>query len=121
MRTIEALAAIRQLFADRDGAFSRFRPESELNARQQHGRPRPPSYPPRSRPCSPRALAIAADTDGLVDPTVGGALEALGYARDFALIGDDPAPADRRGRRPDGEWSSSPGACSGCRQAARST
>jgi len=40
-----------------------------------------------------RSLALAAETDGLVDPTVGGALAALGYTRDFATLGDDPAPA----------------------------
>ena len=32
------------------------------------------------------ALAAARWTGGLVDPTVGGALEALGYDRDFAAI-----------------------------------
>ena len=84
-------AAIRQLFADRDGAFSRFRPESELNAvNSTAGRPTVVSG--TFAAMLARALAIAADTDGLVDPTVGGALEALGYTRDFALIGDDPAP-----------------------------
>jgi FAD:protein FMN transferase len=84
--------AIRRLFADRDRAFSRFRPESELNAvNRSAGRPTLVSatFAGMLR----RALAIAAQTDGLVDPTVGGALEALGYSRDFALIADDPAPA----------------------------
>jgi FAD:protein FMN transferase len=93
--------AIRRLFADRDRAFSRFRPESELNAvNRTAGRPTVVSatFAGMLR----RALAIAAETGGLVDPTVGGALEALGYSRDFALIDDDPAPA--RPPRPAPGW-----------------
>jgi thiamine biosynthesis lipoprotein ApbE len=39
------------------------------------------------------ALEMAAVTDGLVDPTVGSALRAAGYDRDFTLLGDDPRPA----------------------------
>ena len=84
--------AIRRLFADRDRAFSRFRPESELNAvNRAAGRPTVVSA--AFAAMLERSLAIAAETDGLVDPTVGGALEALGYTRDFGLMDDDPAPA----------------------------
>ena len=39
------------------------------------------------------ALDVAAETDGLVDPTLGAALEAAGYDRDFSLLADDGAPA----------------------------
>ena len=52
------------------------------------------------------ALAAARWTGGLVDPTVGGALIALGYDRDFAAI-SDRAPTSL-GRR----------ACAGCLAAA---
>jgi hypothetical protein len=38
------------------------------------------------------ALAAARWTDGLADPTVGGALSALGYDRDFASIGTQDGP-----------------------------
>ena len=38
------------------------------------------------------ALAVAEQTAGLVDPTVGASLVALGYGRDFADLGDDAAP-----------------------------
>ena len=38
------------------------------------------------------ALAVAEQTGGLVDPTVGASLVALGYGRDFGDLGDDPAP-----------------------------
>jgi FAD:protein FMN transferase len=83
--------AIRRLFADRDRAFSRFRPESELNAvNRASGRPTVVSA--AFAAMLKRSLAIAAETNGLVDPTVGVALEALGYTRDFALMDDDPAP-----------------------------
>jgi thiamine biosynthesis lipoprotein len=38
------------------------------------------------------ALAAAAATDGFVDPTLGRALEAAGYDRDFDALGADPRP-----------------------------
>lgn len=40
------------------------------------------------------ALAAARWTEGLVDPTVGAALEALGYDRDFVLIDDSDRPPE---------------------------
>jgi len=45
------------------------------------------------------ALAAARFTDGLVDPTVGGALVALGYDRDFAAM-DADGPVDLAAARP---------------------
>jgi thiamine biosynthesis lipoprotein len=86
--------AIRQLFADRERTFSRFLPESELTAvNAAAGRPTVVSA--GFADMLSRSLALAADTGGLVDPTVGGALQALGYTRDLAALGDDPAPAGR--------------------------
>jgi len=86
------IESIRRLFDDRDRRFSRFRPGSELNAvNRAAGRPTVVSV--AFAEMLERSLAIAAETGGLVDPTVGGALEALGYTRDFALLADDPAPA----------------------------
>src|SRR5207244_3648202 len=41
------------------------------------------------------ALTAAAATDGLVDPTLGVAIEAAGYTRDFALLAPDPRPPAR--------------------------
>src|SRR5439155_15571329 len=38
------------------------------------------------------ALEAAEQTGGLVDPTLGVALEAAGYDRDFAALADDPRP-----------------------------
>ena len=88
----DSQAAIRRLFADREATFSRFRPESELNAvNAAAGRPTVVSA--AFAGMLDRALTLAAETDGLVDPTVGAALAALGYTRGFDDLGDDPAPA----------------------------
>jgi FAD:protein FMN transferase len=87
-----SLAAIRRLFAARDAMFSRFRPDSELcSVNRAAGR-----LTCVSRPFADVvscALGMAAQTGGLVDPTVGGSLVALGYGRDFGELGDDPSPA----------------------------
>ena len=78
-----------------DLAASRFRPDSEL-------RQLPTGSCPAGVPVSPLlaelvrvALRVAERTDGDVDPTVGAAMCALGYDRDFAdLPPATPAPAD---------------------------
>ncbi|MGW4979764.1 FAD:protein FMN transferase [Streptomyces mirabilis] len=77
--------------AEVDAACSRFRQDSELVALDQaQGRP------VRVSPLLAEALAVAlraaAATDGAVDPTVGSAIGALGYDRDFRLIQDDGRP-----------------------------
>ena len=64
------------------------------------------------------ALAAARWTGGLTDPTVGGALIALGYDRDFAAI--DPDGGDRplcRSRHLAGSGWGWTGGCSACRRA----
>jgi thiamine biosynthesis lipoprotein len=86
------LAAVRGLFDEWDATFSRFRARSELNRINADPSPvvlvsRPFAYALRE------ALAAAAGTDGLVDPTLGAALEAAGYDRDFDDLADDPRPA----------------------------
>ncbi len=86
------LNAIRAVFERYDATFSRFRSDSELvRVNAMLG----------ARLVSPffarvleRALWAARVTDGLVDPTVGAAIAAAGYDRDFAgLPGDGPATA----------------------------
>ena len=86
------LEAIEELFRSRDGIFSRFVPGSELNrvnatsgefvrVSETFGR------------ALQRALELAAETGGIVDPTLGGALESAGYIDDFELMPlDDPRP-----------------------------
>ena len=84
-------AAVAQAFARWEGVFSRFLPDSELSRVNAS-----PAWVLRVSPLFARALRVAldavVDTDGLVDPTLGAALEAAGYDRDFALLSDDPAP-----------------------------
>jgi FAD:protein FMN transferase len=76
-----------------DVACSRFRPDSEIS-RLPLGTAAPVS--PLLGEAIAVALQAARQTDGLVDPTVGHAVRALGYDRDFADIdpdGADPLPA----------------------------
>jgi FAD:protein FMN transferase len=88
----DELAAIRRLFEEHDRTFSRFRPGSELCAVNAVAGT-PTLVSPRFAAMLACALAVARRTDGLVDPTVGASLPALGYDRDFAALRDDPAPA----------------------------
>jgi thiamine biosynthesis lipoprotein len=77
--------AIERLFADWEQVFSRFRPQSELN--RVNADPTPVVIVSRLFASVLRdALEAAAATDGLVDPTLGGAIVAAGYDRDFALL-----------------------------------
>jgi thiamine biosynthesis lipoprotein len=96
--TAEELAAVRALFAERDFVFSRFRPESELNA-VNAGRGARFVSPLFARMVE-AALQAREQTGGLVDPTLGGALEAAGYDRDFSYLEElaaPPAPAGPAG------------------------
>jgi thiamine biosynthesis lipoprotein len=89
----DELAAIRALFEERDSIFSRFRPDSELS--------RVNAVPGTVVPASAEllralrtALAAARSTGGLVTPTLGAAVEASGYDRDFAALPSDGALAE---------------------------
>jgi thiamine biosynthesis lipoprotein len=86
--TSDELEAIGLLFEKLDRTFSRFRFDSELsrvNAATAEFVAASPMFV--------RVLALALDaarrTDGLVDPTLGAAIEAAGYDRDFAELTDD--------------------------------
>lgn len=75
-----------------DAACSRFRSDSELSRLHAHA-----GRPWRVSPLLGEAIAVALRaaqvTDGLVDPTVGAAVCALGYDRDFAKVaGDSVSP-----------------------------
>jgi thiamine biosynthesis lipoprotein len=72
-------------------ACDRFRPESELSTvNAAGGRPVPVSA--LFAEALGRALDVARATEGLVDPTVGGALVAAGYDRDLAEVRRRTAP-----------------------------
>lgn len=83
---------VRQVFERYDATFSRFRAGSELN-RVNARAGRVVRLSPLFAEALELALELARETDGLLDPTVGDAVEAAGYDRDFSLLGDDPAPA----------------------------
>lgn len=98
---LRALAPARRMLTEDlaalDAACSRFRADSEIAALDDapaDGRGR--TTPVRVSPLLAGALAVALRaarlTDGDVDPTVGGALSAAGYDRDFALVRRDGPP-----------------------------
>jgi FAD:protein FMN transferase len=83
--------AAERLFRDRERVFSRFIHDSELNrVNARSGRPTLVSE--LFAATVDVALQASRETDGLVDPTLGGAIEAAGYTRDFAELGPDPRP-----------------------------
>ena len=112
--TDDEFAAVRELFEQWDATFSRFRPDSELN--RINADPSPVALLSRTFAYALReALAAAVTTNGLVDPTLGAALEAAGYDRDFDLLHDDddcppgpPSPGRWRSLRLGGRLLSRP-------------
>ncbi|MCG7204358.1 FAD:protein FMN transferase [Streptomyces arenae] len=94
------LLLARQL-AEVDAACSRFRTDSELAALDTAG-----GRPVRVSPLLAEALAVALRaaeaTDGAVDPTIGSAMTAIGYDRDFTLVREDDRPVSLRVRRAPG-------------------
>jgi thiamine biosynthesis lipoprotein ApbE len=93
------LAAARGILEDDlaavDLACSRFRPDSEIVALDRAmagpgGAGGRPAGPARVSPLLAEAVAVALRaawlTDGDVDPTVGAAMNAVGYDRDFSLV-----------------------------------
>jgi thiamine biosynthesis lipoprotein len=94
--------AVEAFFRERERTFSRFLADSELN--------RVNAYAGRIVEVSEAfssalalALRLAEQTEGLVDPTIGAALEAAGYSRDFDLLSPDP---DQAGEPQPGAWPS---------------
>jgi thiamine biosynthesis lipoprotein len=86
-----SFAEIENHFAHMDFVFSRFRPQSELNAVNAAESWLVPVSPLFAEAVE-TAVAAAAATDGLVDPTLGAAIAAAGYDRDFGLIEADDRP-----------------------------
>src|ERR1700761_8337270 len=90
-----ALASARAMLttdlADLDAACSRFRPDSELAQLDQAGG-KPTAVSPLLAEAIAVALRAAELTGGDVDPTVGEAIAAAGYDRDFSLIPPDGPP-----------------------------
>jgi FAD:protein FMN transferase len=83
-----ARAVVDEVLDAVEAAASRFRPDSEVCALAQSGG-RPVQVSPLLAEMIDAAVTAARQTDGDVDPTVGSAIVALGYDRDFAEL--DPA------------------------------
>ena len=81
----QAVDILRTELAAIDLAASRFRPDSELT-HLNRARGRPVRVSELLFDAIEVALRAATVTDGLVDPTVGQALELIGYDRDFAAV-----------------------------------
>jgi len=90
-----ARRAAEEVVADFDRACSRFRADSELSALNAAAGSAFPAGPVLIDAVA-AALRAARLTDGDVDPTVGRALIALGYDRDFALVGGGAPASSRR-------------------------
>jgi thiamine biosynthesis lipoprotein len=82
----EARRQLESDLADVDAACSRFRPDSEIRALRGGG---PQQISPLLAEAVAVALRAARLTDGDVDPTVGAAMSAVGYDRDFERIKPD--------------------------------
>jgi thiamine biosynthesis lipoprotein len=78
-----------------DFVCSRFRPDSELEEVHRAAGARTRISPLLTELIA-TALEVARITDGLVDPTVGGALTELGYDRDFDDLCADTRPLSTR-------------------------
>jgi thiamine biosynthesis lipoprotein len=89
--TAAELERVRALFDERDAVFSRFRSGSELNRvnAARGGRLVSPLFARMVE----AAIWARDSTGGLVEPTLGAALEAAGYDSDFDLLAEREDPA----------------------------
>ncbi len=100
----EALALLAEDLCAIDDACSRFRPDSELRRLERLGGGRPTTVSPLLYDALEVACAVAADTAGIVDPTIGSALVELGYDRDFGDITAIETTPEREGHPAPGWW-----------------
>ena len=101
-RLIAELTRIEALFLDRDLRFSRFRSDSELS-RVNSARGQVVRISPEFESMVRQAVRAATGTGGLVDPTLGTAIEEAGYDLDFDELAPRAQPA---GRGEPGRWRS---------------
>ena len=99
-RADPALAMLADELRALDLACSRFRADSELRQIEVNSGGRPTPVSPLLYEALDVACRVAAETAGIVDPTIGSALIELGYDRDFDLLAGedrggsfDPRPA----------------------------
>jgi thiamine biosynthesis lipoprotein len=99
-----AAAMLRSELEALDRACSRFRPDSEISRLERSGG-RWVTVSGLLFEALSVALDVAEQTGGAVDPTVGEALEALGYDRDFAAVERSGPPLAERPNPATGWWS----------------
>ncbi len=99
-----AMAMLAADLGDLDQACSRFRPDSEVRRLERVSGGRPVEASPLLFEALEVAWAVAVQTAGIVDPTVGSALVDLGYDRDFDEMGPEATGPDRRPEPAPGWW-----------------
>lgn len=100
-RTAAAALEVRNQLLEIDAACSRFRPDSELEVANRANGHLVVIGPLLSQAIA-TSLWAARVTGGLVDPTVGAAMDAIGYDRDFGQI--PPWASDVVDAKPAGAW-----------------
>jgi thiamine biosynthesis lipoprotein len=103
-RADEALALLAEDLRLLDEACSRFSDDSEIRQVERDSGGRPVPVSPLLFDILEVACVVAVETAGTVDPTVGSAVAALGYDRDFALIGTHRSVVDDEPRPAPGWW-----------------
>jgi FAD:protein FMN transferase len=101
-RLAAAEDVLRAELAEIDRTCSRFRADSEITGLHRAGTA--VTVSPLLAQALDVALRAAELTDGLVDPTVGAAVHALGYDRDYAGPGTLDSPAPSEPARPAPGW-----------------
>lgn len=81
----DAMATVMEWLMQLDRAASRFRSDSEIS-RVNDAAGAPTHVSPLLARVIAVALDVAAITDGIVDPTVGSAMDSIGYDRDFDAV-----------------------------------
>jgi thiamine biosynthesis lipoprotein len=103
-RADEALALLADDLRALDAACSRFRSDSEIRLVERSSGGRAVTISPLLFDALEVACVIAAQTAGIVDPTIGSALIELGYDRDFDEISTGDRPAAGRPQPAPGWW-----------------
>ena len=88
-----AVGAARETIEEFDRSCSRFREDSDLSRLNRSGGT--VTVHGVLREAIAYALAAARTTNGVVDPTIGASMRAIGYDRDFAGLPDNGAPVIR--------------------------
>jgi FAD:protein FMN transferase len=99
-----AMAMLASDLSDLDRTCSRFRPDSELRQLERASQGRPVRVSPLLFDLLEVACVVAAQTAGVVDPTVGAALVELGYDRDFDRLPPDAISSSGRPAPAPGWW-----------------